>query len=162
MLWSVKRTFDPIDASSDIALRCTSLSKTYYGKRRWYWPFVFKTGPNLAVNSLDLEVKKGSVTFLLGPNGGGKTTTLKCVAGMIPMDAGSRLEINEAGTVFGICPQQNVSSNGAPNVPTNSYRYFGRISLSKSMSISGENSRLPHLKTLLMKMVMTMSLANAT
>jgi len=108
LLWSVKRTFDPIDASSDVALRFTKLSKTYHSKRPWYWPFKHTTH-KLAVDHLDLEVKKGSVTFLLGPNGGGKTTTLKCAAGIINMDKGSRLEINEAGVVFGICPQHNVS-----------------------------------------------------
>jgi ABC-type multidrug transport system fused ATPase/permease subunit len=107
--WGVKRTFEPIDASSDVALRCTSLSKTYHGNRAWYWPFKKQGNTVLAVDNLDLEVKKGSVTFLLGPNGGGKTTTLKCVAGMISMDSGSKLELNEAGVVFGICPQQNVS-----------------------------------------------------
>jgi ABC-type multidrug transport system fused ATPase/permease subunit len=110
-LWSVRRPFDRISESSDVALRCTHLSKTYYSKRPWYWPFKMVAAPNLAVQNLDLEVKKGSVTFLLGPNGGGKTTTLKCVAGMTAMDAGSRLEINEAGTVFGICPQHNVRPN---------------------------------------------------
>lgn len=107
-LWGVRRPFDPLPESSDLAMRCTQLSKTYYGKRHWYWPFSRAGAPNLAVQTLDLEVKKGSVTFLLGPNGGGKTTTLKCVAGMTSMDAGSRLEINEANTVFGICPQHNV------------------------------------------------------
>lgn len=110
-LWGVKRPFDPLPESSGLAMRCTQLSKTYYGKRPWYWPFKRVGAPNLAVQNLDLEVKKGSVTFLLGPNGGGKTTTLKCVAGMTAMDAGSRLEINEAGTVFGICPQHNVRLN---------------------------------------------------
>ena len=107
-MWGVKRPFDTIPGSSDVALRLTSLSKTYYSKRSWYWPFKNPAAPNLAVQALDLEVKKGSVTFLLGPNGGGKTTTLKCIAGMTAMDAGSRLEINEAGNVFGICPQHNV------------------------------------------------------
>lgn len=108
LFWGVKRKFEPINGSSDVALRTTNLSKTYYGSRPWYWPFKAKVPPNLAVDSVDLEVKRGSVTFLLGPNGGGKTSTLKCVAGMSVMDPGSRLEINEAGTVFGICPQQNV------------------------------------------------------
>ncbi|KAH8672020.1 hypothetical protein BGZ60DRAFT_449736 [Tricladium varicosporioides] len=107
-LWSVTRNYDTIDAGSNIALRCTGLSKTYQPKRRWYFPFLRKGSPVLAVEGLNLEVKKGSVTFLLGPNGGGKTTTLKCVAGMTSMDAGSRLELNEGGLVFGICPQSNV------------------------------------------------------
>jgi ATP-binding cassette subfamily A (ABC1) protein 3 len=108
-LWGVTRHYDSIEASSDVAIRCSGLSRTYYGKRRWYWPFKVKGSPVLAVDSLDLEVKKGSVTFLLGPNGGGKTTSLKCIAGMITMDSGSGLELNEAGKIFGICPQHNVS-----------------------------------------------------
>ncbi|KAL5322650.1 hypothetical protein ACEPPN_010624 [Leptodophora sp. 'Broadleaf-Isolate-01'] len=107
-LWGVTRKYDLIEASDNVALRVTGLSKTYNGKRPWYWPFMRKGAPVLAVDSLNLEVKTGSVTFLLGPNGGGKTTTLKCVAGMTSMDAGSRLELNESGLVFGICPQSNV------------------------------------------------------
>ncbi|KAL2064305.1 hypothetical protein VTL71DRAFT_4799 [Oculimacula yallundae] len=107
-LWGVTRKHDLIDASDDVALRVTGLSKTYNGKRPWYWPFMRKGAPILAVDSLNLEVKTGSVTFLLGPNGGGKTTTLKCVAGMTSMDVGSRLELNKSGLVFGICPQSNV------------------------------------------------------
>lgn len=43
---------------------------TSLGKRRWYWPFSRAGEPLVAVDGLDLEVKKGSVTFLLGPNGG--------------------------------------------------------------------------------------------
>jgi ABC-type multidrug transport system fused ATPase/permease subunit len=110
-IWGVKRTYSTIDADSDVAVRCTGLSKTYYGKRPWYWPFMRTGEPVKAVSDLDLEVKRGSVTFLLGPNGGGKTTTLKCVAGMTEMDGGSRLELNEGGLVFGICPQNNVRAS---------------------------------------------------
>lgn len=108
-LWGVTRKYSTIQASSDVAVRCTNLSKTYDAKRRWYWPFSRKGGPVKAVDSLNLEVKKGSVTFLLGPNGCGKTTILQSVAGMTAMDKGSQLELNEAGLVFGICPQNNVS-----------------------------------------------------
>lgn len=112
-LWGITRRYDRIEGSSDVAVRCTDLSKTYYGRRPWYWPFKVKGSDVLAVNNLSLEVKKGSVTFLLGPNGGGKTTTLKCIAGMISMDTGSRLELNETGEIFGICPQHNVSDTQA-------------------------------------------------
>ncbi|OBT78091.1 hypothetical protein VF21_02752 [Pseudogymnoascus sp. 05NY08] len=111
-LWGVTRNFERIEASSDVAVRCTKLSKTYLGKRRWYWPFSRKGKTVVAVDKFDLEVRKGSVTFLLGPNGGGKTTTLKCIAGMVSMDTGSQLELNEAGVSFGVCPQANVFWQG--------------------------------------------------
>ncbi|KAK6598059.1 ABC transporter [Botrytis cinerea] len=102
--WSVKRTYDEIDSSSDIAVRCTELSKTFQASRRWYWPWSTVGTSHLAVNSLNLELKTGSVNFLLGPNGGGKTTTLKCIAGIIPADKTSRLEINQNATFSGVCP----------------------------------------------------------
>jgi ATP-binding cassette subfamily A (ABC1) protein 3 len=125
-LWGVPRKFENIPAGSDVALRCTGLTKTYYGKRPWYWPFVRKGEHVIAIDNLNLEVKKGSVTFLLGPNGGGKTTTLKCVAGMISMDPGSTLALNEAGTIFGICPQTNVSLLvSCERLLVNLSRYFG-------------------------------------
>ncbi|KAF7883671.1 uncharacterized protein EAF02_005591 [Botrytis sinoallii] len=106
--WSVKRTYDEIDSSSDVAVRCTELSKTFEASRRWYWPWSTVGSSHLAVNSLNLELKTGSVNFLLGPNGGGKTTTLKCIAGIISADKSSRLEINQNATFFGVCPQHNV------------------------------------------------------
>lgn len=125
-LWGVPRKFENIPADSDVALRCTGLTKTYYGKRRWYWPFVRKGEHVIAIDNLNLEVRKGSVTFLLGPNGGGKTTTLKCVAGMISVDPGSTLALNEAGTIFGICPQTNVSLLvSCERLLVNLCRYFG-------------------------------------
>jgi ATP-binding cassette subfamily A (ABC1) protein 3 len=149
-LWGVTRNYDRIDASSDVALRCTGLSKTYYAKRRWYWPFKVKGSTVLAVDNLDLEVKKGSVTFLLGPNGDGKTTSLKSIAGMISMDHGSRLELNEAGEIFGICPQHNVRHQRPlfRRIQLIDGRYSGATSQCKSISRFGENSRLPLSKIL--------------
>ena len=41
----------------------------------------------IAVNNVQLEVKKGEMLTLLGPSGCGKTTTLRCIAGLeIPED----------------------------------------------------------------------------
>jgi len=41
-----------------------------------------------AVDGLSLTVKNGTLTTLLGPSGCGKTTTLNCIAGLDPIDAG--------------------------------------------------------------------------
>lgn len=61
---------------SDIILRTSGLSKRY--SRRI-----------LAVDQLDLEVKRGQVFGILGPNGSGKTTTLGMLLGVISKTAGS-------------------------------------------------------------------------
>ena len=43
----------------------------------------------LAVDGLDLEVRKGECFGLLGPNGAGKTTTVEILEGLTPPDGGS-------------------------------------------------------------------------
>ena len=48
-----------------------------------------KYGDFTAVDSLDLEVKKGEVFGLLGPNGAGKTTTILMTLGLTEPSAGS-------------------------------------------------------------------------
>ena len=48
-----------------------------------------KYGDIVAVDYLNLDVKQGEVFGLLGPNGSGKTTTLKMVLGLVKPDSGS-------------------------------------------------------------------------
>jgi ABC-2 type transport system ATP-binding protein len=45
-------------------------------------------GPVAALNDLTMEVRKGEVFGLLGPNGSGKTTTIRLLLGMIRPTAG--------------------------------------------------------------------------
>jgi ABC-type multidrug transport system ATPase subunit len=45
-------------------------------------------GEFVAVNDISLEIKKGETFALLGPNGSGKTTTLKCLVGLAVPTAG--------------------------------------------------------------------------
>jgi ABC-2 type transport system ATP-binding protein len=49
----------------------------------------FRGGRTLAVNGLDLEVAQGGVFGFLGPNGSGKTTTIRCLLGLVRPSAGS-------------------------------------------------------------------------
>lgn len=57
------------------ALRITSMSKKY--------------GRVEAVRDLSLTVERGDLYGLLGPNGSGKTTTLRCTLGLLRPDRGS-------------------------------------------------------------------------
>ncbi|MDI3280817.1 MAG: ABC transporter ATP-binding protein [Bacillota bacterium] len=54
---------------------------------------VKRYGELVAVNGLSLSVPRGTIYGLLGPDGAGKTTTIRCLAGAINFDAGEvRLE----------------------------------------------------------------------
>jgi Cu-processing system ATP-binding protein len=50
--------------------------------------FTKRFGAQLAVDNLTLEVASGEVVALLGPNGSGKTTSLKAAAGLVRPTAG--------------------------------------------------------------------------
>lgn len=47
-----------------------------------------KFGPVKAVDSLNLQVKKGEWYLFVGPNGAGKTTTFRMLAGLVPATSG--------------------------------------------------------------------------
>jgi urea transport system ATP-binding protein len=63
---------------------------------------------------VDLEVKKGSRTCLMGRNGMGKTTLLKCVMGLVRSDSGS---IAFGGTALSPLPAEARARLGIGYVP---------------------------------------------
>lgn len=66
---------DPeVAMSQQPALKCSGLTKTFNG--------------TIAVDRLDLEVGSGQVFGLLGPNGSGKTTTIRMALGIYARDGG--------------------------------------------------------------------------
>ena len=74
----------------ELAIETSALRKTYRSRR----------GRHVAVEGLDLKVPRGGVHAFLGPNGSGKTTTIRMLLGLIRADSGTM-------TVFGRpVPQQ--------------------------------------------------------
>ena len=89
-------------------------------------------GRLLAVESLDMEVRKGEVFGLLGPNGSGKSTAMKMILGLLRPTRG-KAEVcgYRAGTIqarrqIGFLPENPYFPNFLTGVEL--VRYYGKLS----------------------------------
>jgi ABC-2 type transport system ATP-binding protein len=100
--------FAPVAMNDEIVLQTRALSKVY----RDFWG----RQKVRALKGLDLEVHRGEVFGLLGPNGSGKTTTIKLLLGLLFPTEGEAL-------VFGK-PASDVAKNERLGyLPEESYLY---------------------------------------
>ena len=76
--------------SAEVIVHTRNLSKTY----RYFWGRRKK----VALQPLDLEIRRGEIFGLLGPNGSGKTTTLKLLLGLIFPTSGEALVFGRDAT----------------------------------------------------------------
>ncbi len=77
------------------AVRLESVSKIFRHRPALFnWLGRERTGETHALDQVSLEVPSGSVLVLLGPNGSGKTTTLKLISTMLLPDAGRVLVLD--------------------------------------------------------------------
>jgi branched-chain amino acid transport system ATP-binding protein len=60
--------------AAKVVLECVSVTKRF--------------GGIVAVDEVDLEVRKGEIVGLIGHNGAGKTTLMDCISGFLPIDRG--------------------------------------------------------------------------
>ncbi|RLS75998.1 MAG: ABC transporter ATP-binding protein [Planctomycetota bacterium] len=98
----------PAPTAGEIVVEARNLSKVY----RDFWGRSKKT----ALKPLDLDIRRGEIFGLLGPNGSGKTTTLKLLLGLIFPTSGEAL-------LFGR-PATDVAKNGRLGyLPEESYLY---------------------------------------
>jgi len=63
------------ESSREVVVEARNLAKTY----RDFWG----RSKKVALKPLDLEIRRGEIFGLLGPNGSGKTTTMKLLLGLI-------------------------------------------------------------------------------
>ena len=73
-----------ITSATGLAISTQGLRKTYRNRK----------GRHIAVQGLDLDVPLGGVHGFLGPNGSGKTTTIRMLLGLVRADSGTM-------TIFG-------------------------------------------------------------
>jgi NitT/TauT family transport system ATP-binding protein len=77
-----------LEESNSTLIEVKDLSKTYPPRRN--------SPPVVALNKINLEIKRGEFVSLIGPSGCGKTTLLKMIAGLISKSEGSiRIAGNE-------------------------------------------------------------------
>ena len=75
---------------------------------------VKRFGDVLAVNDLNLEIKRGELFGLLGPNGAGKSTTINILSGLIQPTEGNvyvggydvKKNLKNVKELIGVCPQE--------------------------------------------------------
>ena len=72
---NLESNLSPKPQSSDYAIDVRGLTK--------------KFGKKIITDNIDIRVKKGSVCGFLGPNGSGKTTTIRILCGLLKPDGGS-------------------------------------------------------------------------
>ncbi len=75
---------------SEVIVEARNLSKTY----RDFWG----RSKKVALKPLDLEIRRGEIFGLLGPNGSGKTTTMKLLLGLVFPTSGEALMFGRDAT----------------------------------------------------------------
>lgn len=93
-------------------------------------------GATVALDGLDLGIGVGEIYGLLGPNGSGKTTFIRCVAGLLRPEAG-------ALTVLGSTPRATVSA-GRVGYMTQAPALYGELSVQENLHFFAALQGVPH------------------
>ena len=102
MVTEVKKT--SVDPYETPAIQTSSLTKTF--------------GNLIAVDGINLEIKRGELFAFLGPNGAGKTTTISMLACLLKPTSGTAMvmgyDINrepyKVKQIIGVSPQETTLS----------------------------------------------------
>jgi ABC-2 type transport system ATP-binding protein len=116
--------------TGDFAIRTSKLTKIYTGR--------FGRNAVVALNALDLEIRRGEVFGLLGPNGSGKTTTIKLLLGLIFPTSGS-------AEVLGRAPGNVLTNQRLGFLPEESYLYQF-LNADETLDFYGRLFRIPRVE----------------
>ena len=86
------------------------------------------------INGIDIELKKGELVTIIGPNGCGKSTLIKTIMGLIPAWEGEIL-INESINIAGMKPSQIVKGKIPINYVPQVSNVFPTLSVQENLKI---------------------------
>ncbi len=113
-------------------IRITDFYKSYLNK--------FTKTKRIAVENLSLEIEKGQIYGLIGPNGSGKTTTIKAILGFIKPSSG-QIEI------LGKSPLDSKKNRRIGFLPEESY-YHDFLTIKEQLEFYGALYNFPTKKAL--------------
>lgn len=109
---------------NDIALRLNNISKRYYLEKprtlkRWFKTLFSPFDTFTVIKNFSLSVKKGEFVLITGPNGCGKTTLLKLIAGITAPDKGIIETCGKVVPLIELGAGFNYELTGRENIITN-------------------------------------------
>ena len=109
-------------------------------------------GAVAALDGLDLTVRAGEIYGLLGPNGSGKTTFIRCLAGMLRIDDGTV-------TVLGRTPREAVAA-GRIGYMTQGAALYGDLSVAENLEFFARLEGLANADERIDEVLATVDLAD--
>jgi len=125
---------------SELAIDVNGLVKSYDGKN--------------VVNGIDIHMPKGQVWGFLGPNGSGKTTTIRMICGLLKPNAGS-------GTCLGYdIREQSKLIKQSTGYMTQKFSFWADLSIRENLEFVGRLYNSPQLKSLVDDTLESLGLAH--
>lgn len=90
-------------------------------------------GPVTVLRGVDFRAEPGQITCLMGRNGVGKSTLLKCLMGLVPASGGT---IRLDGLALHDLPARQVPRHGLALVPQGR-RLFGPLTVAENLAVGG-------------------------
>jgi branched-chain amino acid transport system ATP-binding protein len=120
-------------------------------------------GPVIVLNGVSFRAEPGQVTCIMGRNGVGKSTLLKCLMGLVPARSGT---ITLDGTQIQSLPAHEVPRRGIAYVPQGR-RLFGPLTVAENLAIGGlvkgqDAARLERILTLFPRLRERLSQTSST
>jgi branched-chain amino acid transport system ATP-binding protein len=91
-------------------------------------------GKITALHGIDFSIERGQIVTIIGANGAGKSTTLRAVSRMVPVENGSRMSCH-GKDLLKYPPDKVVSALGITHVPEGR-RLFGNLTVMENLKLA--------------------------